>query len=365
MLNKYNIKIHFAHRTFRWSNEAKGNAAVYCVIIGFANFDTNNKLIFEYENINGAAHEIKVKNINPYLVEAKEIFITKRTKPLCNVPKILKGNYYAKSEGLIVENEDVDFLLLNEPNVKKYIKLLIGANEFINNKKRYCLWLVDCPPNELRQMPLVMERINRVKAERLTSTDKGMQKLALTPTVFRETNNPDKCLIIPVVSSERRNFIPMGFIDNNTISTNGNLIMPDATLFHLGILNSTMHMAWVKTICGRLKSDFRYSKDIVYNNYPWPIGITEKQISLIEQAAKKILDARLAFPKSSLADLYDPLTMPPTLTKAHTELDKAVDLAYRPQPFANDAKRMEFLFELYEKYTADLFTNTKVKKAKS
>lgn len=359
MINKYGVKIHFAHRTFKWSNEAKGNAAVYCVIVGFANYDSNNKRIYEYEDIKGEAHEIKAKNINPYLVDAKDIFIGKRTKTLCNVPKILKGNYYAKSEGLIVEEDDLDFLVSNEPNSKKYIKFLIGAVEFINNKKRYCLWLVDCPPDELRKMPHVMERVNRVKADRLTSSDKAMQKLAMTPTLFRETNNPDSCLVIPVVSSERRNYIPMGFIDKNTISTNGNLIMPDANIYHFGILMTTMHMAWVKTLCGRLKSDFRYSKDNVYNNYPWPENPSEKQIKTIEEKAQQVLDVRASFPSSSLADLYNPLTMPPALVKAHNELDKAVDAAYSKQAFSSEAKRMEFLFELYEKYTAGLFVKEK------
>lgn len=364
LINKYGIKIHFAHRTFKWSNEAKGNAAVFCVIVGFANYDTNNKRIFEYEDIKGEAHELKVKNINPYLVDAKDIFVGKRTKPICNVPKILKGNYYAKSEGLIVEEEDLDFLVSNEPNSKKYIKLLIGADEFINNKKRYCLWLVNCPPDELRKMPHLIERVNRVKADRLTSSDKAMQKLAMTPTLFRETNNPDSCLVIPVVSSERRNYIPMGFIDKNTISTNGNLIMPDANLYHFGILMTTMHIAWVKTLCGRLKSDFRYSKDNVYNNFPWPENPTEKQIQTIKDKAQVVLDVRASFPNSSLADLYSPLTMPPNLVKAHNELDKAVDAAYSKQAFTSEAKRMEFLFELYEKYVGGLFGKEKTMKSK-
>ena len=360
--NKYGIKIHFAHRTFKWNNEAKGNAAVYCVIVGFANYDTNNKSIFEYEDIKGEAHEIKAKNINAYLIDAKDILVEKKTKPICNVPGIMKGNYYAKSEGLIIEEEDLNYLVTNEPNAKKWIKLLIGADEFINNRKRYCLWLVDCPPDELRKMPLVMERVNRVREDRLKSTDKGMQNLA--PTRFRETNNPEKCLVIPVVSSESRNYIPMGFIDKKTISTNANLIMPDANLYHFGVLMSTIHMAWVKSVCGRLESRFRYSKDIVYNNYPWPENPNEKQIKAIETASQKVLDARLQFPNSSLADLYDPLTMPPTLVKAHNELDKAVELAYRPQAFTSEANRMVFLFELYEKYTADLFTKEKPKKTK-
>lgn len=358
--NKYGIKIHFAHRTFKWNNEAKGNAAVYCVIVGFANYDTNNKSIFEYEDIKGEAHEIKAKNINAYLIDAKDILVEKKTKPICNVPGIMKGNYYAKSEGLIIEEEDLNYLVTNEPNAKKWIKLLIGADEFINNRKRYCLWLVDCPPDELRKMPLVMERVNRVREDRLKSTDKGMQNLA--PTRFRETNNPEKCLVIPVVSSESRNYIPMGFIDKKTISTNANLIMPDANLYHFGVLMSTIHMAWVKSVCGRLESRFRYSKDIVYNNYPWPENPNEKQIKAIETASQKVLDARLQFPNSSLADLYDPLTMPSTLVKAHNELDKAVDLAYRPQPFTSEANRMVYLFELYEKYTADLFTKEKPKR---
>jgi len=360
--NKYAIKIHFAHRTFKWSNEAKGNAAVYCVIVGFANYDITNKSIFEYEDIKGEAHEIKAKNINAYLIDAKDILVEKKKKPICNVPDIIKGNYYAKSEGLIIEEEDLDYLVTNEPKAKKWIKLLIGADEFINNQKRYCLWLVDCPPDELRKMPLVMERVNRVREDRLKSTDKGIQNLS--PTRFRETNNPEKCLVIPVVSSERRKYIPMGFIDKNTISTNGNLIMPNAKLFHFGVLTSTMHMTWVKNICGRLKSDFRYSKDIVYNNYPWPENPTSKQIKAIEIEAQKVLDVRSEFSKSSLSDLYDPLAMPPKLAKSHQDLDKAIDLAYRSQPFTSEANRMVFLFELYEKYTADLFTTEKPKKKK-
>ncbi|MFN8674532.1 MAG: DNA methyltransferase [Candidatus Sericytochromatia bacterium] len=361
--NKYNIKIHFAHRTFKWNNEAKGNAAVYCVIIGFANYDTTNKSIFDYEDIKGEAHEIKAKNINAYLVDAKDILVGKKKKPICNVPEIIKGNYYAKSEGLIIEEQDLEFFLTNEPNAKKWVKLLIGADEFINNKKRYCLWLVDCPPDELRKMPLVMERVNRVREDRLKSTDKGIKNLV--PTLFRETNNPEKCLVIPVVSSERRKYIPMGFIDKNTISTNGNLIMPNAELFHFGILMSTMHMAWVKYTCGRLKSDFRYSKDIVYNNFPFPENPTDKQIKQIEDKAQKVLDARKEFLNSSLADLYDPLSMPPKLVKAHQELDKVVDLCYRSQSFDSEAKRIEFLFELYNIYNEPLLNLNKEKKKKS
>ena len=358
MFNTYGVHIHFAHRTFKWNNEAKGNAAVNCVIVGFANFESKNKSIFDYDDIKGVAEELKVKNINQYLIDAKTTFIMKRTKPLCNVPPILKGNYYAKSEGLIVEESDLDFLLENEPGAKQFIKKLIGADEFINNKKRYCLWMVDFNPNEIKKMPLLADRINRVKKDRLASKDKSMQKLAAKPYLFRETNNPDKCLVIPVVSSEKRDYIPMGFIDKDTISTNGNLIMPEANLYHFGVLMSKMHMAWVNVTCGRLKSDYRYSKDIVYNNFPWPEEITDKQRLKIEQKAQQVLDARNHYPNNSLASLYQTY-MPPELVDAHYALNKAVDAAYSKQAFTTDAKRMEFLFELYEKYTAGLFVKEK------
>ena len=348
LFSNYGIKIHFAHQTFNWSNEAKSNAAVHVVIIGFAQFDSTNKRIFEYENIKSNAHEKSAKNINAYLVEGDDIVIEKRRKPLCNVLNIIKGNYYAKSEGLIIEEKDLDYLVKNEPNAKKWIKLLIGADEFINNRKRYCLWLVDCPPDELRKMPLVMERVNRVREDRLKSTDKGMQNLA--PIRFRETNNPDKCIVIPVVSSEKRPYIPIGFIDKNTISTNGNLIIPNGDLFLFGQLTSLMHMAWVKYTCGRLKSDYRYSKDLVYNNYPFPKNVSEKQKKAVEEKAQNVLDIRASFNDCSLADLYDPLSMPPNLKKAHQELDKAVDNCYGSKLFKNDKERIEFLFGLYEEY---------------
>ncbi|MBP9839864.1 MAG: class I SAM-dependent DNA methyltransferase [Candidatus Pacebacteria bacterium] len=345
---KYGIFIHFAHQTFKWNNDAPGVAAVQCVIVGFANFDTPKKYLFEYKDIKSEPKEKETEDINGYLVSAKDVFIEKRTKQISSAPNIIKGNYYAKSEGLIIEEEDLDYLITNEPNVKKYVKLLIGADEFINNKKRYCLWLVDCPPDELRKMPFVMERVNRVKEDRLKSTDKGIRNL--TPTRFRETNNPDSALVIPVVSSEKRRYIPMGFIDKNTISTNGNLIIPNAGIYHFGILESFMHMTWVSFTCGRLKSDYRYSKDIVYNNFPWPENVTDEQKKKVEESAQKVLDVRSQFLNSSLADLYDPNTMPPELLKAHDELDRAVDTCYGRR-FTSKEDRIEFLFELYKKYT--------------
>jgi hypothetical protein len=365
MLNKYNVKIHFAHRTFKWSNEAKGNAAVYCVIIGFANFDTNNKVIFEYEDIKGEAHEIKAKNINPYLVDAKDILITKRTNPLCNVPKVYKGSQPTDGGNFLFTEEEKNDFLSKEPLATIYIKPLISAHEFLNGHKRYCLWLVDAEPSELKRMPNVLNRIEGVRQMRLKSTKQATVKWANQPTLFTENRQPSTdYILVPSHSSENRSYIPIGFMTKDDILNNSCLSVPNATLFHFGILTSLMHMAWVKSVCGRLESRYRYSNEIVYNNYPWPENPSEKHIKAIETAAQKVLDARLQFPNSSLADLYDPLTMPPALVKAHNELDKAVDLAYRPQAFTSEANRMEFLFELYEKYTADLFTKEKPKKAK-
>ncbi|MCF8255405.1 MAG: class I SAM-dependent DNA methyltransferase [Bacteroidia bacterium] len=364
MLNKYKIKIHFAHRTFKWSNEAKGNAAVYCVIVGFANYDTNNKSIFEYEDIKGEAHEIKAKNINPYLVDAKDILINKSSNPICNVPKMSFGNMPLDGGHLLLSDDEKNEFILKEPKSEKFIKPLISAYEFLNGGKRWCLWLVDAEPSELKQLPEVLKRADLVKKFRLESKAPSTQKFASTPTLFRDRNQPASFIVVPRVSSENRKYIPMGFFDKNSIVSDTCMSIPNGTLYHFGVLMSTIHMAWVKSVCGRLESRFRYSKDIVYNNYPWPENPTDKQIKAIETAAQKVLDARLEFPKSSLSDLYDTLTMPPVLIKAHNELDKAVDLAYRPQPFTSEANRMVFLFELYEKYTADLFTKEKVKKSK-
>jgi hypothetical protein len=363
MLNKYNIKIHYAHRTFKWSNEAKGNAAVYCVIVGFANYDTLNKSLFEYEDIKGEAHEIKAKNINPYLVDAKDIFIDKKSNPICNIPEMNFGNMPADGGEFLFTTEEKNEFLAKEPNAENYFKPFISALEFINNKERWCLWLQDIEPGELKKMKYVIERVQNVKAIRELSS---RPQLANIPHLFAQITQPKNLdyILIPRHSSENRKFIPIGFFKSENIAADSCLIIPNGTLYHFGVLMSTIHMAWVKSVCGRLESRFRYSKDIVYNNYPWPDNPNDKQIKAIEKAAQKVLDTRLQFPKSSLADLYDPLTMPPFLIKAHNELDKVVDLAYRSQPFTSEANRMVFLFELYEKYTADLFTKEKPKKIK-
>lgn len=349
MLNNYNVKIHFAYQTFKWKNEAKGNAAVYCVIVGFANFDIKNKIIFEYDTVTSKPTAIKAKNINPYLVDAENILIQKRTNPLCDVPKMSFGNMPLDGGNLLFSDEEKIDFLAKEPKAEKYILPLISAREFLNGEKRWCLWLVDAEPSELRQLPEVMKRIEAVKKFRLNSVAPSTQKFASVPSIFRDINRPDSFIVIPRVSSERRDYIPMGFFDNNHIVSDTCLAVPSGTLYHFGILTSKIHIAWVKYTCGRLKSDYRYSKDIVYNNFPWPKDISEKQIKLIEEKAQNVLNVRKDFPNSSLADLYDPLSMPPALVKAHNELDKVVDSAYRSQPFLNDTNRIEFLFELYEK----------------
>ncbi len=356
MLKSYGIKIHFAHRTFKWSNEAKGNAAVYCVIVGFANYDINNKVIYEYEDIKGEPHEVKAKNINPYLVDAPNILINKRNNPLCNVPKMSFGNMPLDGGFLLLTEEEQEHLIAKYPAAQRFIKLTIGSFEYINNVKRYCLWLHDISPNDFRDIKPIMERIEKVKEFRNKSVAPSTQKFSKSPYLFRDTNLPETYIVIPGVSSERRSYIPMGFLDKQTVPTNLVHIVPNANMFHFGILHSLMHMSWLKSVCGRLESRFRYSKDIVYNNFPWPENPTDKHKRAIEEKAQIVLDVRAQFPDSSLADLYDPLTMPPALVKAHNDLDKAVDLAYRSQPFTSEANRMEFLFGLYEKYTADLFT---------
>ncbi|HNW90970.1 MAG TPA: N-6 DNA methylase [Bacteroidales bacterium] len=362
LMTTYDIKINFAHNTFRWSNEARGIAAVYCVIIGFSNYDTPNKRIYVYDDIKGDPHEISVSKINPYLVEGNNVFIMHRQKPISDVPEICFGNMPLDGGNLLLTDEEKSELLKKEPDVSKFIKPLISAREFLNNEKRWCLWLVNAEPSELRKLPLTLKRIEKVKQFRLSSIAPSTQKFSSTPSLFRDRNNPGNFILIPSTSSENRKYIPFGFLSNYEIANNSCHIIPNGSLYHFGILTSEMHMSWVKYVCGRLKSDFRYSKDIVYNNYPWPETPSEKQIKTIEEAAQKVLDVRAEFPGSSLADLYDPLTMPPALVKAHNALDKAVDLCYRPQPFINETKRIEFLFELYDKYTAGMFAEEKKKK---
>jgi len=360
MFIQYKIKIHFAHRTFSWRNEAKGNAAVHCVIVGFANYDTTIKQIFEYEDIKGEPHGIKVKNINSFLVEGKDITVENRKSPICQVPEMNYGSMPIDEGHLILTDEEKVDAINYEPFIEIAIKKYTGGDEFINNKRRWCLWLQDIEPSILKKSKFILDRIEKTKNFRLSSNRQATNKLAEKPMLFGEIRQPKtNYIIIPKVSSENRKYIPIGILEPSTITSGSALIIPNANLYVFGIMTSMMHFIWMKSTCGRMKSDFQYSASIVYNNYPWPENPSEKQIKTIEEKAQQVLDVRISFPTSSLADLYNPLTMPPALVKAHNELDKAVDAAYSKQVFTSEAKRMEFLFELYEKYTAGLFVKEK------
>ncbi len=349
LFNAYNIKIHFAHRTFAWSSEATGAAAVHVVIIGFASYDVGTKVIFEYEDINCEPSEKKVKNINPYLTNNDDIVVLRRRTSICKVPKMRKGNQPTDNGHLLLTNEEKINLIEEEPNVAKYIKRFMGAREFLYNTKRWCLWLVGAPPNEIRALSKVTERIKKVKEFREKSTAKDTQKNAATPSLFREQNNPSAFLVIPSTTSEHRKYIPIGFFGSDVIPSNLLLIIPDANLYHFGVLSSLMHMVWVKYTCGRLESRTRYSKEIVYNNFPWPKIVSEKQILAVEKAAQAVLSERSSYLDSSLADIYDPLTMPPKLVDAHRKLDRAVDKCYQKTTFVSELERIESLLKLYAK----------------
>jgi len=360
---KYHVKIHFAHRTFNWSNEAKGKAAVHVVIVGFANFDIKEKRLFEYDHIKGEPHETKVHNINPYLVEGRDEFIIKRRTPICNVPEMIKGSMPNDGGHYLFSREEKKEFISKEPSSEGLFRPFIGGFEFLNNIERWCLWLKDVSPAKITSLKMVLERINRVKQTRLLSNRETTKQDAETPMLFGEIRQPDSdYLALPEVSSENRKYIPIGYVSNRFIASNKLYMVPNANLYFFGVLHSIMHMVWTNNISGRLKSDISYSTGIVYNNFPWPESPTEKHINQIELCSKNILEIRAKYDDSSLAELYNPLTTPSELTKAHLELDKAVDLAYRPQSFISEAKRMEFLFELYTRYTGGLFSASRKKK---
>jgi hypothetical protein len=356
------MKIFFAHRTFQWNNEARGKAVVHCVIIGFAGFDIAPKWLFEYAHIKGEPQKIKAQNINPYLVDAPNVLLPNIKKPICNVTSIVFGSMPNDGGGLLLSDDEKIAILEEEPKAEKWIRKFLGADDFINSNPRWCLWLIGISPSELKSMELIKERVDKVKNHRLSSTRKTTVELAATSTLFGEIRQPKETyILIPRHSSENRVYVPCGFISPDIVCGDSNMLMPNASLYYFGILTSIMHNAWLRTVCGRLKSDYRYSAGIVYNNYPWPEKPTEKQKQAIEAATQGVLDARAQFPESTLADLYDPLTMPPVLLKAHQHLDKAVDAAYGKTNFQTEAQRVAFLFELYQKYTS-LFAPDKPKR---
>ena len=317
------VHIDFAHRTFRWDSEAKIKAHVHCVIIGFSvSPNAKARLLFT----DGRYQE--VSNINGYLLNAENVFIESRKKPICDVPEIGIGNKPIDGGFYLFEKDAMEEFIKKEPASKKYFRPWYGAREFINCKPRYCLWLGECSPAELRKMPLCRERVAQVREYRLASPSAGTIKLADKPTRFHVENMPKgNYIVIPEASSERRRYVPMGFFTPDILCSNLVKIIPNATVYHLGVLTSNVHMAWMRAVCGRLKSDYRYSKDIVYNNFPWPEP-TDAQKEKITQTARGILDARALYPDSSLADLYDEVTMPPELRRAHQNNDRAVMQAY-------------------------------------
>ncbi len=394
LFQKHGVKIHFAHRTFPWMSEARGKAHVHVVIIGFASFDTGNKRIYDYEAGVGASAKqtdlekpaeaivsvSEAANISPYLVSGSDLCIAARTKPLCPVPEIVFGSMPNDGGYLLFSRFSKELFLEKQPDAIKFLRRFVGAEEFLNGTERWCLWLDGENPGEFVPMRAVMDCVKAVGIHRKSSSRETTKKLANAAAYFGEIRQPTcPYLLIPSVSSERRRYIPIGFMRPDIIASNLVLLVPGAQLYHFGVLSSTMHMAWVRQVCGRLESRYRYSNKIVYNNFPWPENATEKQRTRVEEASQRILDLRIELgagrdgflpvhkkdhPSASLADLYDGQSMPLELQKAHSELDRAVDKCYRPELFKNERERVEHLFALYQKLTAPLLPAAPQKKAR-
>ncbi len=368
-LANYNIKIKFAHRTFKWTNEAKGNAAVFVVIIGFYFDSTAEKKrdckLFDYPDIKAEPLVIRTKNINPYLVASENILVISRTKPIANVPLMIYGSKPVDDGNFIFTDIEKKTFLTLQPNAKKFFKPLLSAKEYLNGENRWCLWLKDAKPEELRHLPLVMERINNVRNFRLASAKAPTRESAQYASIFAEVRQPtSEFILVPIHTSESRKYIPFSYYSSDNILSNSCMAIPNSKPFHFGVIISEMHMVWVKYTCGRIKSDYRYSNTLVYNNFPWPKDLPKQKVQGVEKLAQQVLKVRERYPKSSLADLYDSLTMPADLVKAHHDLDKFVDGCYRTQPFDTEMQRIEFLFDLYKQYTLPLFGSEKKKRVK-
>lgn len=365
LFQKHRIKIHFAHRTFAWANEASGNAHVHVVIIGFGHNPVPLKRLFDYDHEGTPTESSGTLAIGPYLTPGSEAFITKRREPLGPVPAMRCGNKPSDGGHFIFTDAEHADLLQREPGAGKFFRRFTGSEEFINGGMRWCLWLKDAPVHELRVLPEVMQRIEAVRAFRQASTAKPTREAANRPTEFFYVNQPDtEYILIPEVSSERRRYIPIGFISPAIVSANTNFIVASSSLYLFGVLTSALHMAWMRTVGGRLKSDYRYSGSMVYNTFPWPEP-DARQRAAVEKAAQAVLAARAPHLDrgASLADLYDPLAMPPALLKAHQTLDHTVDRCYRAAVFTSDRERVEFLFARYEKLTAPLAPAAKPKRS--
>ena len=346
---RHDIKINFAHQTFKWSNEAKNNAGVYVVIVGFSLKERKNKVIFTYEKPNSEIPDFTiVKNINSYLVEGEEVFLKNSRNPICDVPKMVFGSMPNDGGNLLLSEEEKDNLICNEPGAEKFIKKLISAREYLNNSNRYCLWLIDILPSELDKLSAVRQRVENVCQYRLSSNREATRKLADYPMEFGENRQPKTdYILIPLTTSENREYIPLGIIDKENISNNTVSVIESNDLILFAILTSKMHMTWMRYVCGRLKGDYRYSASIVYNNFPFPDNISDDLKNKIENASQEILNIREKYSNESLANLYDSLLMPSDLRKAHKKLDILVDKAYRNKKFIDDNDRMNFLFNKY------------------
>lgn len=350
----HGVHIRFAHRTFQWSNEGKGVAAVHCVIIGYSLQVPDKRTLFLYsDGIKGEPTATVAKNINPYLTDAPDVVLQRRGTPLCDVPSMGIGNKPIDDGNYLFTPEEMAEFLQREPGARRYFRRWLGADEFLNGWERWCLWLGDAEPADLKALPLAMERVAAVRRFRAGRDSKPTQKLAETPRRFHVEFMPqDDYLLIPRVSSERRDFIPIGFLHKDTLTSDSAHTMPHATPYHFGVLSSSMHNAWMRTVAGRLKSDYRYSVHIVYNNFPWPGDVPEDKRAAITRAADGVLAARAGHPSATLADLYDPDSMPTDLQDAHRALDKAVDAAYGYRGGKDDAARVAFLFALYARLTS-------------
>lgn len=347
LFQRFSVNIIFARKTFIWSSESKIKAAVHCVIVGFECSDTvHDKWIYDGES------KKKAKHINQYILDAESIIITPRTSPVCNVPKMASGGKPVEGGNLIFTDDEKNLFISKEPLSIKYFKHFMGSQDYIHGISRWCLWLIDASPNEIKSMPMVVKRIAAVKEFRLSSKKAATRKAAEYPNRFMEVKNTSKnFIVIPEISSERRRYIPIGYLDDSTILSNGLRFIPDAGLYEFGVLESNVHMAWTRVVCGRLKSDFDYSVNIVYNNFPWP-SPTPEQKARIEQTAQGILDARAKYPDSSLADLYDPLTMPRDLYQAHIANNKAVMAAYGFGMDMTEPECVAALMKMYQQLTS-------------
>lgn len=355
-----NVAIQFAHRTFRWSNEAPKVAAVHVVVIGLVKGAIATRVLYDYDTVNGEPHAVSLPRINPYLIDGPDVCAMSRRRPLDDVPPIVFGSMANDGGNLLLSDDERAELITAEPCAKRYIRPFIGADEFLNGASRWCLWLVDLPPGELHRMPEVKARVAKVKRYRAASTRAATNKLAKTPALFAEIRQPaGACIVVPRHSSETRAYVPIAFMDGSAIIGDANLCIPDATPFHFGVLMSAMHMAWVSVVAGRIKSDYRYTNEIVYNNFPWPVGddVAPTRRAVIERAADAVLAARAKHPGATLSELYAPLGMPKTLVKAHQALDSAVDAAYvglgGKRSWANETERVSFLLGLYEARVAE------------